>query len=113
MQIQHASAEFVLNENHPLAARHARGVVIRCMAGRVWITLTGHADDVFLAAGESWICVGDGLLLIDALNRAQVLIEAPASRLDLLPALRRQAARLLQFCQTRWHGAIGRLSHPA
>jgi len=51
--------------------------------------------------------------LIDALNRAQVLIEAPASRLDLLPALRRQAARLLQFCQTRWHGAIGRHSHPA
>lgn len=77
MQFKHASAEFVLKENHPLAAVHARGVCIRCTEGRIWITVSGQAEDIFLDAGESWICDGDGLLLIDALDRAQVVIEAP------------------------------------
>ena len=63
MQFKHASAEFVLKENHPLAAVHARGVCIRCTEGRIWITVSGQAEDIFLDPGESWICDGDGLHL--------------------------------------------------
>lgn len=109
MQFHHASAEFVLNENFPLAACNARGVIIRCTVGCVWITIAGKADDVFLAAGESWVCDGDGLLLIDALKRAQVMVEAPASRLSRTGGLRRLCTRLWQACRpgdTWQHGQI-------
>lgn len=113
MQFKHASAEFVLKENHPLAAVHARGVCIRCTEGRIWITVSGQPEDIFLDAGASWICDGDGLLLIDALDRAQVVIEAPETRHQLMSAFRRQFARLGHACRLYWPGTAGRRSHPA
>lgn len=113
MQFRHASAEFVINEDHPLAARHARGVVIRCTAGQVWITVAGHGDDIFLAAGDSWLCPGDGLLLIDALNRAQVTITAPANRMSRYAGPGRHWAQLWHACRSRWPAVAGRRRHPA
>ena len=107
MQFKHAPAEFVLKENHPLAAVHARGVCIRCTEGRIWITVSGQAEDIFLDAGESWICEGDGLLLIDALDRAQV------KKHQLMSAFRRQFAWLGQAGRLYWPGTAGRRSRPA
>ncbi|MBI2311292.1 MAG: DUF2917 domain-containing protein [Betaproteobacteria bacterium] len=63
----------------------ARGVTLRCLSGRLWITEEGGGGDVFLAAGEFHRIGHGGVTLIEALEPAQVVIEAP--RAGVLPAL--------------------------
>ncbi len=95
MQIRHAKTEFVLRENHPLAARHARGITIRCTAGQLWITVSGNAEDVFLNQGEIWICDANGLLLIEAIDEARLAFDLP------IPAARRLISKLQALIRYR------------
>lgn len=63
----------------------ARGVAIQCRSGRLWITEQGGGDDVFLSAGEIHRIGHGGVTLVEALEPAQVVIEAP--RAGVVPAL--------------------------
>lgn len=53
-----------LNCSDFLRLRRARGVAIRVLSGRVWITEDGRAADSFLGAGRSYRVAGEGLVLI-------------------------------------------------
>ena len=102
MQFKHASAEFVLKENQPLAAVHARGVLIRCTEGRIWITVSGHpgltvpAGFACDAQGEPMLPVG--LQLVGGFDRDEALLDvgerveamlAPLNAVRPAPAVRR------------------------
>jgi DUF2917 family protein len=52
--------------NDFLRLRGARGVAIEVLAGRVWITEDGRADDSFLGPGRRYRVGGDGLVLVGA-----------------------------------------------
>jgi Protein of unknown function (DUF2917) len=58
-----------LNEKELLQLRAARGVAIRVVAGRVWITEDGCPVDRFVESGASYRVSGDGLVLIEANER--------------------------------------------
>ena len=53
-----------LNCNDFLRLRHARGVAIQVLSGRVWITEDGRAADSFLGAGRSYRVASEGLVLV-------------------------------------------------
>lgn len=64
--------ELLLAPDRPLRLEGARGHVIHCVAGRIWITAEGLAGDVFLVPGEHWTISANGLVLAEALQVAAV-----------------------------------------
>jgi hypothetical protein len=69
-----AGLECLLRENRPLRLARARGKRIRCTDGCAWITAPGMLADVFLLSGETWELDTDGLVLIEAVGSAAILI---------------------------------------
>lgn len=70
-----------LLRDQPLRLVRARGTRITARQGQLWITVVGHAGDVFLAAGQSWTIPLDGLALVEAIGGdATMQIDRPASR---------------------------------
>ena len=57
-----------LNPKDLLRLRKARGVEIRALAGRVWITEDGAVGDYFLEPGRSYRVRGNGLVLLEGDN---------------------------------------------
>jgi quercetin dioxygenase-like cupin family protein len=61
---------FELEHGEPAAAwRVAQPLVVKVMAGKIWLTLDGDAEDYWLAAGETfelprgaqaWVSAGEG-----------------------------------------------------
>ncbi|UCV05584.1 DUF2917 domain-containing protein [Dechloromonas denitrificans] len=78
MEFDLHAGELVLAENRPLAARHARGALIVCTAGIVWITVAGEAGDIFLHAGQSHRIRSNGLALLEAIGHGSIRIQARA-----------------------------------
>lgn len=74
MKIEFGPAELDLVKNHPLRLLDARGLVITCTAGIVWITLDGEADDIFLSAGEKYTLQRDGLALVESLEWGKITV---------------------------------------
>lgn len=66
--IRAARVEFVLPPDHPLRIEGARGRVVQCIAGRVWITAHGLSEDVFLAPGECWRVAGNDRVLAEGVG---------------------------------------------
>jgi len=56
--------------------------VLRCLAGRVWVTLEGEPRDFVLRAGDSMVVQAAGRLVVLALDAAEVTL-APAQRVLL------------------------------
>src|SRR4051812_28355418 len=46
----------------------ARGLIVRAMRGRVWLTITGMPDDVVLDAGDSFEAPCDGRMVIEPME---------------------------------------------
>lgn len=53
----------------------ARGDLIRCNTGELWITLDGDLRDVVLSAGANWRIEGDGPVVVSALQPSAFSIE--------------------------------------
>lgn len=70
--------EIALQHNQALPIRGA--MTVECVAGTVWLTSADRAGDVFLHAGESFAAHGRGLMLIEALGAARVVLQPPLSR---------------------------------
>lgn len=83
--------ELQLHDNQPLRLEHARGLTLRGIAGRVWITLAGEAEDIFLMPGEEYEIPRNALLLIEGIGEAGVALLRPVRypRLQALFARRR------------------------
>lgn len=75
MKLALRDAEFWVPERGLLRLEQAHGSRIRCIAGRVWVTVAGRQDDVFLAEGESFEVSGRGLTLLEALTASRVTLE--------------------------------------
>jgi hypothetical protein len=61
-----------LQHNRPL--RIAGTTRIECIAGRVWLTQTGMAGDVFLHAGDSYALDWPDMALVEALGEARIIL---------------------------------------
>ncbi|WP_437924290.1 drug/metabolite exporter YedA [Sorangium sp. So ce291] len=64
-------------------------LVLSCTSGSVWITREGAPDDVVLEAGASYGGDGRGLLVVEALEPAQIAVDAGGAGRALRAALER------------------------
>lgn len=87
MEFDLHAGELVLAENRPLAAREARGALIVCTRGQVWITIEGEAGDIFLHTGQSHRIASNGLALFEAIGHGAIRVEAPPQGSRWLRAL--------------------------
>lgn len=68
-------ASHALIEGEPLRLTRARGRVLACEHGCVWITAPGERDDIFLHAGQRWVVPVDALVLVEAQGSAAVTLD--------------------------------------
>lgn len=93
MKIDLGSGEICLRDNQPLRLDGARGLRIECMVGMIWITETGHPDDIFLSAGQSYRLAGNGISLVESIGDGRIRLAPPARRFRLpRPAARKPLA---------------------
>jgi Protein of unknown function (DUF2917) len=52
--------------------RSAASLPIRCLRGKVWITVEGRRDDIVLTPGHAWSLDSRGLAIVGALSDAVV-----------------------------------------
>jgi len=71
--------EIVLRENRPLRLTRARGRRIVCISGCTWITAPAVAEDIYLKAGEGWLIPNQGLVLVEAVGSATVILRRQAA----------------------------------
>ncbi|WP_437950379.1 drug/metabolite exporter YedA [Sorangium sp. So ce296] len=69
-------------------------LLLSCTAGSVWITREGEPNDVVLQAGASYGGEGRGLLVVEALEPAQIAVAAGEARRTARAALERARAAL-------------------
>jgi hypothetical protein len=75
---QRAGATFVLQRNQVISIRtRRRAHLVSCVAGRVWATVDGDAEDSVLSAGEAMTYQQGGNIVVQALRTATVRIECP------------------------------------
>lgn len=71
--------EITLHHNRP--QRIAGTATLECLAGRVWLTRTDAAGDVFLHAGDRYAFDWPDMVLVEALGRpdatARLLLRRP------------------------------------
>lgn len=75
MKLALRDAEFWVPERGLLRLEQAHGARIRCLAGRVWVTVAGQPADVILVEGEGFEVSGSGLTLLEALSASRVALE--------------------------------------
>ncbi|WP_437686219.1 drug/metabolite exporter YedA [Sorangium sp. So ce176] len=85
-----------------LWTRRLRGgpLVLSCTAGAVWVTREGAPDDVVLEAGASYGGEGRGLLVVEALEPAQIAVADGAERTARAALERARAA--LEKARASW-----------
>jgi hypothetical protein len=66
-----------------LATLQPRGKAhrISCLAGRLWVTAAGRSEDSVLNPGEEVTIAGQGTIVVEALRRATMRLEAAPSAL--------------------------------
>lgn len=69
-------------------------LLLSCTAGSVWITREGEPDDVVLEAGASYGGEGRGLLVVEALEPAQIAVAAGEAKRTVRAAMERGRAAL-------------------
>ncbi len=69
-------------------------LLLSCTAGSVWLTREGEPDDVVLEAGASYGGEGRGLLVVEALEPAQIAVAAGEAQRTVRAAIERARAAL-------------------
>ena len=69
-----------LRAREVLDIRGGEGLVVRCLAGALWITQEGDTDDVVVKAGECFKLDRRGLALVSAPTVAATLVVERATR---------------------------------
>ena len=68
-----------LRAREVLDIRNGQGLVVRCLAGALWITQDGDTDDVVVKAGQCFVLDRRGLALVSApVGAATVVVERAA-----------------------------------
>ena len=70
------STEIALRDGELWVAHHdpSRALVIRCLAGYVWITQEGRAEDTVLGPGGLCVVAGEGKAVVQALEDAIIRV---------------------------------------
>ena len=68
-----------LEPGRPLAIGRAKGVLVECVTGSLWLTVAGFSGDVFLAPGQRWQVPTDGLVVIEAIQAGMMRLHCPVS----------------------------------
>lgn len=101
MQLDLHDCELCLADNAPVRLSRARGLTVRCTAGRVWLTVDGEAGDIILVAGQFHRIRSNGLALLEAIGSGRVRLEpAPTALAGMRRLLSRRMAGLAASCQT-------------
>jgi hypothetical protein len=83
-----------------LALERARGNLLTCASGEIWITVHGSQEDIILKAGESWKVRDGGAVVASALQDS-VLVVAHPQAMALRIALHQAGASILLLLR-RW-----------
>lgn len=83
-----------------LALERARGHLLTCASGEIWITVYGSQDDIILKAGESWQ-VRDGAAVVASALQDSALVVAHPQAMALRITLHQAAASILLLLR-RW-----------
>jgi hypothetical protein len=90
-----------LEEGAPVSFRKAAGVVLECVSGRLWITITGQPGDHFLKAGERLRVESDGLGLVEGMP-AGVMRVLPGGATNPRPQSAFRERTALRAIRTAW-----------
>ena len=103
------TAGIVLPENGFLRLRGLSGARIICLGGNVLITASGHYQDIDLGAGDNFVVPNNGLVLIEAIGKATISVEAQSRGRSpwqrALRAARQACTRLGRLQSGRQSGA--------
>jgi len=77
MNIKANTARLALPRWDTVTLDGARGALVRCLEGGLWITQDGDGNDHVVAAGGSFRVDRDGVVVMQATRAAQLVIESP------------------------------------
>lgn len=89
-----ARETLLLHPDRPLRLDAARHAELCVETGTVWITVSGVAGDLFLAAGERYRVPQDGVVLVEAV-RGMAGVRLEPSKRHLISMLLESARELL------------------
>lgn len=72
MQLALKNSIFKIGGENKIALSDAHHVLIKCLAGKFWLTIDGMTEDFVLATGEQFLVRGDGLALLQGLPMSMV-----------------------------------------
>jgi len=81
MNIKARIARLALRPRDTLTLDAARGALVRCLEGLVWITQDGDRADHVVAAGDAFRVDRDGAVVVQATRPARIAIESPCENL--------------------------------
>lgn len=85
MQSDLFQREIQLLSGYPLRLEGGHGVVISCVSGTLWITISGESGDIFLRPGQQYRLVSNRLTLVEAMSAGSLqLLPAPGRARQLL-----------------------------
>ncbi|MEN9316825.1 MAG: hypothetical protein RJA99_4314 [Pseudomonadota bacterium] len=82
------------------------GATIAVMSGRLWLTQDHDARDIMLSPGDSFEIEGTELVLMEALEPAQIAV-LPAVGQTVTPARSRAPVATPFRLPAEWHGGVG------
>ncbi len=75
--IKITTARLLLPRADTLTLDDARGTLVRCLEGALWITQHDDLDDHVIAAGEAFRVDREGTVVVQATRPARLAIESP------------------------------------
>jgi hypothetical protein len=78
MNIKARIARLALRPRDTLILDAARGALVRCVEGLLWITQDGDRADHIVGAGDSFRVDRDGSVIVQTFRPARVAIESPS-----------------------------------
>lgn len=96
MELEWGNIQLRVPENQPLRVVNGIGVTVRSLEGIAWLTVEGEAGDCFLAPGEEYRIVGNGLVLIEGVKGTATV------RLEAAPAEGSRAYSSLKIKSPHW-----------
>lgn len=79
MRIELKNTIFKVADENRVSLSNAHNVQIKCLEGKVWLTVDGMANDFVLTAGEHIQIKGNGLALLQGLPLATIQLSQCSS----------------------------------
>jgi len=79
MQISLRNEIILLTDGKPLAIRGARGIILECTDGLIWLTVKGLPYDFWLVKGERLIIENNELALVEGFTSGAIRLISESS----------------------------------